>query len=37
MLMPPKPRVPAIEGWFTRDAQPHLVGLRDPLPLPGGI
>ena len=28
--MPPKPRVPAIENWFTMDAQPHLLGLRDP-------
>jgi uncharacterized protein len=26
----PKPRVPAIEGWFTMDAEPHLLGLRDP-------
>jgi uncharacterized OB-fold protein len=28
--MPSKPRVPAIEGWFTMDAEPHLLGLRDP-------
>jgi uncharacterized OB-fold protein len=28
--MPPKPRVPAIENWFTMDAQPQLLGLRDP-------
>ena len=28
--MPTKPRVPAIEGWFTMDPQPHLLGLRDP-------
>jgi uncharacterized protein len=28
--MPPKPRVPAIENWFTMDAQPCLLGLRDP-------
>ena len=26
----PKPRVPAIEGWFTMDAEPQLLGLRDP-------
>jgi hypothetical protein len=28
--MPAKPRVPAIENWFTMDAEPHLLGLRDP-------
>ena len=28
--MPPKPRVPAIENWFTMDAEPHLLGLHDP-------
>jgi uncharacterized OB-fold protein len=28
--MPSKPRVPAIENWFTIDAEPHLLGLRDP-------
>ncbi len=28
--MPPKPRIPAIENWFTMDAQPRLLGLRDP-------
>jgi uncharacterized OB-fold protein len=28
--VPPKPRVPAIENWFTMDARPHLLGLRDP-------
>ena len=28
--MPSKPRVPAIEGWFTMDAEPRLLGLRDP-------
>ena len=25
-----KPRVPAIEGWFTDDAEPRLIGLKDP-------
>ena len=25
-----KPRIPAIESWFTMDAEPHLLGLRDP-------
>jgi uncharacterized OB-fold protein len=25
-----KPRVPAIDGWFTLDAEPRLLGLRDP-------
>ena len=28
--MPPKPRVPAIEGWFTMDEKPQLLGRRDP-------
>ncbi len=28
--MPAKPRVPAIEGWFTMGAEPRLLGLRDP-------
>ena len=28
--MAKKPRVPAIDGWFTMDPQPHLLGLRDP-------
>ena len=28
--MPPKPRIPAIENWFTMDDEPHLLGLRDP-------
>lgn len=29
--MPPtKKRIPAIEGWFTLDDAPHLIGLRDP-------
>jgi uncharacterized OB-fold protein len=28
--MPAKPRVPAIENWFTMDAEPRLLGLRDP-------
>jgi uncharacterized OB-fold protein len=28
--VPQKPRVPAIESWFTMDEQPHLLGLRDP-------
>ena len=29
--MPPKPRVPAIENWFTMDDDPpHLLGLHDP-------
>ena len=26
----PKPRIPAIENWFTDEAEPHLLGLRDP-------
>jgi uncharacterized OB-fold protein len=26
----PKPRVPAIENWFTMEGEPHLLGLRDP-------
>lgn len=25
-----KQRVPAIDGWFTMDAEPRLLGLRDP-------
>ena len=25
-----KKRIPAIEGWFTLDDAPHLIGLRDP-------
>ena len=29
--MPAKARVPAIENWFTMDAEPHLLGLRDPV------
>jgi uncharacterized OB-fold protein len=28
--MPAKPRVPAIENWFTMEEKPHLLGLRDP-------
>jgi uncharacterized OB-fold protein len=28
--MPAKPRVPAIENWFTMEKKPHLLGLRDP-------
>ena len=28
--MPAKARVPAIENWFTMDAEPHLLGLHDP-------
>ena len=28
--MAPKPRVPAIENWFTMEGEPHLLGLRDP-------
>ena len=27
--MPSKPRVPAIENWFTMEPEPHLLGLRD--------
>ncbi len=26
----PKAKIPAIEGWFTMDDAPHLIGLRDP-------
>jgi uncharacterized OB-fold protein len=26
--MSPKPQVPAIEGWHTMDAEPHLIGTR---------
>jgi uncharacterized OB-fold protein len=25
-----KQRVPVVPGWFTQDAAPHLIGLRDP-------
>jgi uncharacterized OB-fold protein len=25
-----KQRVPVVPGWFTQDAEPHLIGLRDP-------
>ena len=28
--MSQKKRVPAIEGWFTMDDEPQLLGLRDP-------
>lgn len=29
-MSPTKKRIPAIEGWFTQDDEPHLIGLRDP-------